>query len=103
MNAVAEINTYLEPEELIDELMEIEADLIRKREIKWGPRTIDLDIIFYDDLIINSEKLIIPHPRIQEREFVLKPLNEIAPYLIHPVLNKSISILLKELNDSAEK
>ncbi|MDF2676491.1 MAG: sulD: bifunctional folate synthesis protein [Bacillota bacterium] len=106
VNAVAEINTYLEPDELIDELLNIEAILLRKRDIKWGPRTVDLDIILYDNLIIYDENLIVPHPRMQEREFVLKPLCEIAPYLIHPVLNKSIFALLnelKELNESNEK
>jgi dihydroneopterin aldolase/2-amino-4-hydroxy-6-hydroxymethyldihydropteridine diphosphokinase len=98
LNAVVEIETILEVEELMDLLLEIELEFSRKREIKWGPRTIDLDILMYDDLISSNEKVILPHPRMQEREFVLKPLNEIAPYLIHPVLNKRVFTLLEELN-----
>lgn len=98
LNAVIEIETSLEAEELMDLLLEIELDLNRKREIKWGPRTIDLDIIMYDNVISSDEKVILPHPRMHEREFVLKPLNEIAPYLMHPVLNKRIFVLLDELN-----
>lgn len=97
LNAVIEINTTLEPEELMDLLLKIEAELDRERIIKWGPRTIDLDIIMYDDLITSDEKVILPHPRMHEREFVLKSLNEIAPYLMHPVLNKRVFTLLEEL------
>lgn len=97
LNAVIEINTTLEPEELMDLLLEIEAELDRERIIKWGPRTIDLDIIMYDDLITSDEKVVLPHPRMHEREFVLKSLNEIAPYVIHPVLNKRVFTLLEEL------
>jgi len=96
VNGVAEIKTFLEPDELLEELLKIEETLLRKREIKWGPRTIDLDIILFDDLIINEENLTVPHPLMQEREFVLKPLNEIAPHLTHPILNKSIAALLNE-------
>lgn len=98
LNAVVEIETILEVEELMDLLLEIELEFSRRREIKWGPRTIDLDILMYDELISSNEKVILPHPRMQEREFVLKPLNEIAPYLIHPVLNKRVFTLLEELN-----
>jgi dihydroneopterin aldolase/2-amino-4-hydroxy-6-hydroxymethyldihydropteridine diphosphokinase len=98
LNGVVEIETMLEAEELMDLLLEIEEELDRKRIIKWGPRTIDLDIIMYDSKISSNEKVILPHPRMHEREFVLKPLNEIAPYLMHPVLNKRIFTLLEELN-----
>lgn len=98
LNAVIEINTTLEPEELMELLLKIEIELDRERIIKWGPRTIDLDIIMYDDLITSEEKVVLPHPRMHEREFVLKSLNEIAPYLMHPVLNKRIFTLLEELN-----
>lgn len=97
VNGVTEIETTLEPEELMDLLLEIELELKRERLIKWGPRTIDLDILMYDDLISNDEKIILPHPRMHEREFVLKPLNEIAPYLLHPVLNKRVFTLLEEI------
>jgi dihydroneopterin aldolase/2-amino-4-hydroxy-6-hydroxymethyldihydropteridine diphosphokinase len=100
LNAVIEIETILEAEELMDLLLKIEEELDRKRTIKWGPRTIDLDIIMYDEVISSNEKVILPHPRMQEREFVLKPLNEIAPYMMHPVLHKRIFTLLEELNSS---
>ena len=99
LNAVIEIETTLEPEELMDLLLKIEAELDRERTIKWGPRTIDLDIIMYDDLISSNEKVILPHPRMHEREFVLKSLNQIAPYLMHPVLNKRVFTLLDNLNN----
>ncbi len=97
LNGVVEIETILEAEELMDVLLGIEADLDRKRTIKWGPRTIDLDIIIYDSVVSSNEKVILPHPRMHEREFVLKPLSEIAPYLMHPVLNKRVFTLLEEL------
>ncbi|AGX41313.1 2-amino-4-hydroxy-6-hydroxymethyldihydropteridine diphosphokinase [Clostridium saccharobutylicum] len=97
VNGVVEIETTLEPEELMDLLLKIELELKRERLIKWGPRTIDLDILMYDDLISNDEKIILPHPRMHEREFVLKPLNEIAPYLLHPILNKRVFTLLEEI------
>jgi dihydroneopterin aldolase/2-amino-4-hydroxy-6-hydroxymethyldihydropteridine diphosphokinase len=97
LNAVIEIETTLEPEELMDILLKTEQELDRERTIKWGPRTIDLDIIMYDDVVSSNEKVILPHPRMHEREFVLKSLNEIAPYLMHPVLNKRMFTLLEEL------
>lgn len=100
LNAAIEIETILETEELIDLLLNIEQELNRKREIKWGPRTIDLDILMYDEVISSNEKVILPHPRMHEREFVLKPLSEIAPYLMHPVLNKRIFTLLEELENN---
>jgi dihydroneopterin aldolase/2-amino-4-hydroxy-6-hydroxymethyldihydropteridine diphosphokinase len=100
LNAVIEIETTLEPEELMDILLKIEQELDRERTIKWGPRTIDLDIIMYDDVVSSNEKVILPHPRMHEREFVLKSLNEIAPYLMHPVLHKRIFTLLEELNSN---
>lgn len=98
VNAVIEIETTLEAEELMELLLKIEEELNRERTIKWGPRTIDLDIIMYDSVVSSDEKVVLPHPRMHEREFVLKPLNEIAPYLMHPVLNKRIFTLLEELN-----
>ena len=100
LNSVIEIETTLEPEELMDLLLKIEEELDRERKIKWGPRTIDLDIIMYDDLISSNEKVILPHPRMHERDFVLKSLNEIAPYLMHPVLNKRVFTLLDEINSN---
>ena len=100
LNAVIEIETILEPEELMELLLKIEKELDRERTIKWGPRTIDLDIIMYDDLIASNEKVILPHPRMHEREFVLKSLNEIAPYLMHPVFNKRVFTLLEEIDSN---
>lgn len=95
LNAVVEINTTLKPDELLKACMDIEARLKRKRLIRWGPRTIDLDILLYGKQIINNENLIIPHPRMHEREFVLKPLSEIAPNAFHPILNKTVAEILK--------
>jgi dihydroneopterin aldolase/2-amino-4-hydroxy-6-hydroxymethyldihydropteridine diphosphokinase len=93
LNGCAEIKTLLTPNELLTFMMGIEHKLKRERIIKWGPRTIDLDIILFDQAVINEENLIIPHPRMQDRMFVLEPLCEIAPYQVHPVLGKRISEL----------
>ena len=79
-------------------LLDIEQEMKRERIIKWGPRIIDLDIIFYDDLVLEDELVTVPHPRMEEREFVLKPLSEIAPYKIHPLYRKRVFELLEELN-----
>jgi dihydroneopterin aldolase/2-amino-4-hydroxy-6-hydroxymethyldihydropteridine diphosphokinase len=94
LNGCAEIKTLLEPKELIKLLLDIEKQLKRERTIKWGPRTLDIDVLLYDNLISSSEEIVIPHPRMHEREFVLKPLNDIAPYIVHPLLNMRISDLL---------
>ena len=101
VNAVAELETELSPRELLDALMKIEQNMGRKREIKWGPRTIDLDILLYDQLCLNEPDLIIPHPRMHERAFVLVPLAEIAPNVKHQSLDRTINELLKSL-DSAK-
>ncbi|MGL4569789.1 MAG: 2-amino-4-hydroxy-6-hydroxymethyldihydropteridine diphosphokinase [Clostridium sp.] len=98
LNGALKIKTTLSPEELMTELLNIEALMKRKRVIKWGPRIIDLDIIFYDNIVSDDEFVVIPHPRMEEREFVLKPLCEIAPNKLHPVLNKRVFRLLEELN-----
>lgn len=97
LNGVAAVWTYLSPWELLDVLHEIEASQKRERIIHWGPRTLDLDIIFYDDLIMDDEKLCIPHIDMQNREFVLQPMMELAPYKRHPVTGKSIQEMLTEL------
>ena len=97
INGVFEIKTLLSPTKLIRWLLSIEQDLKRERIIHWGPRTIDLDVIYYDDIITSLEEIIIPHPRMHERAFVLEPLNEIAPYKMHPILNKRTFQLLDEL------
>lgn len=102
LNQVLEVQTSFFPEELMDSLLEIEMELGRKRLEKYGPRIIDLDILFYDDLVLNSERLTIPHPQIQFRRFVLQPLFELEPGLIHPVIKKSMGVLLKECPDLLE-
>lgn len=91
------LETMLTPWNLLALLHEIEAKLDRKRDIHWGPRTIDLDILFYDDEVIYSDDLIIPHAYVQERAFVLDPMAEIAPHFIHPVLRRSMAHLLHKL------
>ena len=97
LNGAIEIKTLLTPRELMMFLLGIENELKRERDIKWGPRTIDLDILLYDDIISEDEEIIIPHPRMHERDFVLEPLTQIAPYALHPVYRKRIIELLKEL------
>lgn len=96
MNAAVAIITKLPPEKLLEVCQEIETALGRDRETEWGPRTIDIDILLYDDQIVSDDKLQIPHPLMHERMFVLKPLKEIAPHAIHPVLEKSIEDLYEE-------
>lgn len=78
---VVELHTALAPEKLLKYLQLIEHNQLRARKIKWGPRTIDLDILLYGDLVINKSELIIPHPHLLQRDFVLQPLMEIAPQL----------------------
>lgn len=95
LNAAAEVETELPPEGLLAVCHEIENRLGRIRTVRWGPRTIDLDILLYGDMVIDSESLKVPHPLMHEREFVLGPLNEIAPDALHPVLNLTVNQLLK--------
>ena len=102
LNGALEVKTLMEPEDLMDFLLEVEKKLKRERIIKWGPRTIDLDVILYDNLVTSEEKIILPHPRMHERLFVLKPLSDIAPYVIHPVLNDRIINLTHELEKTQE-
>jgi len=96
INGVIEVETELSPIKLLLLLKRIERDIGRKKAMKWGPREIDLDILLYDDIILKSEILNIPHPFLEDREFVLKPLCEIAPNLIHPVLKKPVREILNE-------
>ena len=102
VNAVAALETCRSPRELLDFLQTIEREMGRERREKWGPRIIDLDLLFYDDQVIQTEGLVIPHPRLHERRFVLAPLRDIAPDLRHPLLNKPISELLAELPEGGK-
>jgi len=97
LNCVFEIETSWSPEDLLTVLQNIEKKLNRKRLIHWGPRTIDLDILFYDNLVINLKHLTIPHKELHKRLFVLTPLNNLIPDMIHPVLHKKCCILEEEL------
>lgn len=98
LNAVLRLETSLSPHLLLAELSRIETEIFRrKREIPQGPRVMDLDILLFDEIVLQSEDLIIPHPRLHERRFVLVPLSELAAGYRHPVLGKSIAELLREL------
>lgn len=97
LNGCLEIETLLSPFELLDRLNSIEAKEGRERLVHWGPRTLDLDIVFYDDITLYSDRLKIPHCDMQNREFVLRPLEELIPYYRHPVLGESVSSLLSHL------
>ncbi|GAB4432977.1 MAG: 2-amino-4-hydroxy-6-hydroxymethyldihydropteridine diphosphokinase [bacterium] len=99
VNAVWQIETELTPTALFLILKNIESSMGRKRCIRYGPRIIDLDILFYDNLIYQDLNLTIPHPKLQERSFVLFPLCEVSPDLIHPLLNKGVSFLKDQLKD----
>lgn len=97
LNGVARIRTLLEPHELLKICNEIENEFGRERLIRWGPRTLDMDILFYDRLILDDELLTIPHIDIKNRDFVLKPMTEIAPGFVHPVYIKTMQDMLAEL------
>jgi 2-amino-4-hydroxy-6-hydroxymethyldihydropteridine diphosphokinase len=97
LNMVIEVMTSLRADELLDICLKLELTLGRKREIVWGPRTIDLDILLYNQENIETEKLIIPHPRMLERNFVMIPLSEIKPDIIIPNTDKPLEALIKEL------
>lgn len=99
-NGLWKVETLLEPLDLLKKLNEIEARLGRERLVHWGPRTIDLDIIYYDDLVIDSEKLTVPHVDMCNREFVLKPLMEVDPYVRHPLNGLRAGEMLKLISNS---
>lgn len=96
INGVIEIETLYSPQTLLDFLHIIENKAGRERKVHWGPRTLDLDIVFYDNLIMDTDKLIIPHPDMENRDFVVMPMKEIAPWYIHPVLKKNMNQLSKQ-------
>lgn len=96
LNAAMRIDTDLPPRDLLDTLLCIEQSLGRERRERWGPRVIDLDLLLYDDLSIDEPGLTLPHPRMYERAFVLRPLADLAPDLVHPVLGQTIVELLSK-------
>lgn len=102
LNACLEVKTLLTPQEFLSSILKIELDMGRVREIKWGPRVIDIDILFYDAEIIQEDNLAVPHPWICEREFVLEPLSEIAPNYVHPLERKTIMMLARKLKESGK-
>jgi 2-amino-4-hydroxy-6-hydroxymethyldihydropteridine diphosphokinase len=100
LNQVILLKTDLSARQVLQRALDIENILGRKREEKWGSRTIDIDILFYGQQVIAEPDLIIPHPQLHNRRFTLAPLSEIAPELIHPLLHKSIFYLKTELKDN---
>ncbi len=105
LNQVVAIDTALSPDLLLVTLLAIENSLGRKRDEKWGPRTIDIDILLFGDQVIKQSNLIIPHPAMPERKFALMPLAELIPDVVHPVTGKTIAAMLSECTDplSVEK
>jgi 2-amino-4-hydroxy-6-hydroxymethyldihydropteridine diphosphokinase len=100
LNQAVLMHTSLSANDLMQAILDVEKLMGRERTIPLGPRNIDIDIIYYNDEIINNESLTVPHPKITERRFVLLPMVEIAPHYIHPILSKSNTLLLKECGDS---
>jgi 2-amino-4-hydroxy-6-hydroxymethyldihydropteridine diphosphokinase len=100
LNQVVILKADISADEVLRKILAIELILGRKREEKWGSRTIDIDILFYGTEIINKEGLHVPHPELHKRRFTLEPLAEIAPDFLHPVLNKVILLIKNELKDS---
>jgi 2-amino-4-hydroxy-6-hydroxymethyldihydropteridine diphosphokinase len=100
LNMVIEGQTALDPVALLARLKQLETDLGRRPSFRWGPRVIDMDILFYGEMVLDAPELTIPHPRLQERAFVLVPLADIAPDWKHPVLNKTVRQMLAEVDAS---
>ncbi|HTN45078.1 MAG TPA: 2-amino-4-hydroxy-6-hydroxymethyldihydropteridine diphosphokinase [Flavipsychrobacter sp.] len=102
LNLVMRIETNLAPQTLLESIQAIEQRLGRQRQLKWGQRTLDIDILFYGKEIIQNESLKVPHPYLQDRKFTLLPLQEIAPQWVHPVLKETITTLLQVCQDKLQ-
>jgi 2-amino-4-hydroxy-6-hydroxymethyldihydropteridine diphosphokinase len=102
LNQVLIFESQLEPEQVLDIIQQIERRLERVREVKWGDRTMDIDILYYGQRLLNSEKLVIPHAYLEERRFVLEPLAEVIPTFLHPRSGMSQSLLLKQCKDKSK-
>lgn len=101
LNMVVQVSVGLKSLETLNILKEIEIEIGRKKEVHWGPRIIDIDILFFDTEIIKEGILIVPHPEIAQRLFVLRPMSEIAPEFVHPVLKKKMIELLSDCSDTS--
>ena len=101
INQAVLIETSLTPKEFLLQLKAIEKEIGRVETIKWGPRVIDIDILFYGNHVLDTEELKVPHPYLHERRFTLAPLNEIAAEFVHPVINKTVNELLQNCNDTS--
>lgn len=102
LNQVLEVKTVLLPEEVLSKTLEIEKRLGRERRMRWGARVIDIDMLYFADVILETEALHLPHPRLHQRRFTLVPLAEIAPDFVHPVLQKTNQELLNECTDDSQ-
>lgn len=100
LNQVIIFNVQIAAHDCLKNILQIEKKLGRERLEKMGPRTIDIDILFFNDLIVRSNHLTIPHPHLQDRRFVLEPLNELIPNFVHPILNKSVQVMLQDCRDT---
>jgi len=99
LNAACEVETSLSPRELLAAALRIEREMGRRREVRWGPRIIDIDILLYGESVIEDAEPVVPHPRLAEREFALEPLAEIAPKLRHPVTGRAIEVMFRAIRE----